>query len=61
MAGKWADTSTGGKLANTAKGLAAAAGEAAEKALDFVGDALKGKGKYGGGAGRVDAQKYAKK
>lgn len=61
LAGKWANTSTGGKLANTAKGLAGAAGEAAEKALDFVGDALKGKGKYGGGAGRVDAQKYAKK
>lgn len=61
LAGKWANTSTGGKLASTAKELAGAAGDAAEKAIDSVAAALKGKGKFGGGAGRTETKNYGKK
>lgn len=52
LASRWGETTTGGKLMGTAKDIASAAGETAEKALDYINDALKGKGKYGGGAGR---------
>lgn len=61
LASRWGETTTGGKLMGTAKDIASAAGETAEKALDYINSALKGKGKYGGGAGRADAQKYSKK
>lgn len=52
LAGRWGQTTTGGKLASTAKEIASAAGKTADKALDYVNQALKGKGQYGGGAGR---------
>lgn len=52
LANRWGQTSTGGKLASTAKDIASAAGKTADKALDYINQALKGKGQYGGGAGR---------
>lgn len=61
LANSWGNTTTGGKLTTTAKHIAEATGEAAEEALTYINNMLKPKGEYGGGAGRVDAQKYGKK
>lgn len=61
LASRWGETTTGGKLATTAKHIAETAGEAAEEALKYINNWMQPKGKYGGGSGRKDAQKYGKK